>query len=196
MPFEEILLDHRVVSRRKLMAGWGTNDAPYLVQVAVGRKVECCPYYLVWMRMVQSVYGLGGTGSIAQSWRSFLAFKTWMRAQDRSKGMRLDVALLGNGDRHHSPATCVFVSRSVANTIPSLAKTRGELPVGVSSPRIGKYRANCGGKHIGFFKDPHEAHLAWCKEKAESIYLLAAQQTDLRVQAALVRLAEELTARV
>lgn len=196
MPFEEILLDHRVVARRKLMAGWGTNDAPYCTQVVVGGSVECCQYYLVWMRMVQSVYGLGGAGSICDDWRSFLAFKTWMRSQNRSGGTRLDVSILGTGDRHHGPSTCVFVSRSVANVRPSLTKTRGELPVGVSSPRTGKYRANCGGEHIGFFKKPHDAHLAWCKAKAQAIYVLAAEQTDLRVQAALVRLAEDLAARV
>lgn len=196
MPFEEILLDPRVVARRKLMAGWGANDAPYVTQATVKNRIECCPYYLVWMRMVQSVYGLGGCGQICEEWQSFLTFKAWMQPQDWGEGKRLDVSLLGIGDRYHSPETCVFVTRTVANVVPSLAKHTGDLPVGVSCPQEGRYRATCGGNHLGLYQNAHAAHLAWCKAKAEAVYALAVQQTNMRVQAALVHVAEDLAGRV
>jgi len=192
MAFKQVLVDSHVITRRKLAAGWGVNDAPYMTQPTFNGKVVKCPYYAVWFRVIYAVHGRNGRGQVCEQWRSFMAFREWMKAQDWQRPKLLDITLLGKDSGVFSPGTCVFVPYKVANLRRSLTRSDSKLPVGVDSHGEGYYRATCQGKFLGHFKSVSKARLRWRIARAASIIELAAEETDERVQHALLEIAKEL----
>lgn len=163
MPFEAIPVDPRTAGTRKLTAAWGINDAPYITQPTIDGKVERCPYHAVWSRMIAAAHP-DGRATVCGDWRSFMAFRKWMKAQNW-EGKYFSKNVLYPRNLVFTPDTCVFVSGRINRLINScLASARGPLPVGVDLNR-GRYRASCGG-HLGYFDTPEEARAAWQKEKA------------------------------
>ena len=194
MQFEEIPIDRRIAKRRQPMAGWGNNDAPHMTQCTQEGKAKRCPYWSVWSRMVWSVYGANGSGSICEEWRNFMTFRKWVEAQTWGGGRRFDVVLLGDDDRHHSPETCCFLTREAAGIMPSLTSHRGDYRVGVDEPLPGKFRGTCGGKHLGYFKTEAEAHAAWREKKAADVYRVAHEHVhNMKVYHTLMRVYTDLT---
>ncbi len=163
MPFEEIPVDPRTAGTRKLTAGWGINDAPYITQPTINGKVERCPYHAVWSRMIAAAHP-DGRATVCEEWRSFMAFREWMVWQDWV-GNYFSKNVLYPGNLVFSPDKCVFIPGRINRLINGcLASARGALPVGVDLNR-GRYRAFCG-RHLGYFNTPEEAQAAWRAEKA------------------------------
>lgn len=187
----------------KKLYGVGINDADYLTREHLkidGKwKVEwCCPYYRVWSNMLQRCYSetyhkkfptyVGCT--IAEEWKTFSNFKSWMEVQDW-KDKQLDKDLLVEGNKGYGPNTCVFVTGAVNLFMTDCGATRGNLPIGVSR-NGGNYMARCRNpftkkrEYLGTFSCPEGAYLAWKARKAEHAARLAEEQTDERVKKALI----------
>ena len=194
---------------RKLVHGVGRNDAGYAVQkygivevngVRKRRRVCICPYYIVWVSMLQRCYSTkcqerhptykGCT--VSEDWHTFSNFKAWMEAQDW-EGLEIDKDLLVKGNKVYDPETCIFVSQMVNSFANDCRATRGEWLIGVNlHKQTGKFRARCHNpftrkqEHLGYFTCEKEAHEAWRKRKNELAHELAAIQTDPRVAKALI----------
>lgn len=173
---------------KKLVCGWGVNDADYQVQinnicVVNGVKKYItefdCPYYRCWGRMVERCntnrYPAYANATVCDEWRSFMAFRAWME-QQQWEGNELDKDILGDGTLY-SPETCCFVPRSV-NMFWNKSSRNGHGLVGASYRKsTGRYTAQCkiGDRNmaLGYFDTEIEAHSAWvaAKEKAMAILL-------------------------
>lgn len=173
---------------KRLVCGWGVNDADYQIQtnnicVVDGVKKYItesdCPYYRCWARMVERChtgrYPAYANAAICDEWRSFMGFKAWMEQQPW-EGNELDKDILGDGTLY-SPATCCFVPRSV-NMFWNKSNRAGHgLPGASYRKRSRRYMAQCaiGGKNValGYFDTEIDAHKAWvaAKEKAMAILL-------------------------
>lgn len=173
---------------KRLVCGWGVNDADYPIQtnsicVVGGVKKYIteydCPYYRCWARMVERChtgrYPAYANAIICDEWKSFMTFKAWMERQPW-QGNELDKDILGDGNLY-SPGTCCFVPRSV-NMFWNKSKRAGHgLPGASYRKRSRRYMAQCaiGGKNValGYFDTELDAHKAWvaAKEKAMAILL-------------------------
>lgn len=189
----------------KLLFGVGLNDVDYSVTLHeyVGGKnkiVWVCPFYTKWRSMLSRCYykkfQLTNTTyvgcSVIKEWHKLSGFKAWMEQQDW-EGKDLDKDILIKGNKIYSPDTCVFVDSKVNMFLTEGAAKRGSLPIGVSlHKRTGKFQAECRsvveGKaiYLGLYTDAEEAHKVWLSFKLEQAMILASQQTDQRIAAALV----------
>lgn len=190
---------------KKLVYGVGINDASYEIYsrtTVQGRdKITWrCPFYVKWSSMLgrcyspsvqlkQSTY-IGCT--VVEEWYRFSIFKAWMETQDW-EGNNLDKDLLIHGNKIYGPKTCVFIDRKVNSFIVESGTKRGEWPIGVTFNKpTGKFMARCWNvttgkcKTIGRYTTPEEAHQAWLSFKLEQAYILAQNQTDVRVAEALI----------
>jgi len=119
-----------------------------------------------------------------------MAFKAWMVSQDW-RGKEIDKDLLLRGNKVYGPDTCVFLTHTVNSFLIDKRVNNGELPTGVSLQPNGGMQARCQNpltgkrEHLGMFTCPHEAHEAWRKRKHELALLLAEDETDFRIVAAL-----------
>lgn len=169
---------------RKLVRGFGINDADYAVCPRVNGRKVWCPFYVAWMHMLERQeakwwerYPTYTGCKVCDEWRSFMAFRAWMMTQDW-QGKELDKDLCGDG-KLYSPETCVFVTQAINKFVTDSGAARGALPIGVSTNRNG-FRSQCNGatpKYQGTFKTPHEAHQRWRSVKRELGLQLIEQQT-------------------
>jgi len=185
---------------KKLVFGFGINDADYAVNpIGFNGKRNSCFFYFTWVRMLQRAYDpkwharrptyIGIT--VCEEWRSFMAFRAWMIEQDW-EGKELDKDILVPGNKVYSPETCVFVTSQINSLLTDCAAKRGDWPIGVSlHKRDARFqshiRENGKLKRLGFFNTPHEAHLAWRKEKVRIVRKAAEECDDPRVAAGLLR---------
>ena len=199
----------RKLDKPRLVYGVGVNDADYVVvkwetiEVNGVRKqklVWACPYYRVWVDMLQRCYShklqernptYRGC-SVSEEWLTFSVFKMWMEDQD-FEGLQLDKDILFNGNKVYSEETCVFVTKAVNMFTIDSGASRGEWLIGVYWDKgKSKFKSQCRNpftkkrEHLGYFTCEKEAHQAWLKRKLELAHLLAAEQTDRRVAKALI----------
>lgn len=184
---------------KKLVFGVGVNDADYAVNPRLYGKRVTCPFYRSWVDMLMRCYSekfqakrhtyIGCT--VCEEWLTFSNFKSWMQQQDWN-GKELDKDLLVKGNKVYSPGTCVFVDKATNLFIGDNRASRGEWPIGVylnnQAMKIGARCSNpFSGKreHLGYFKCPSQAHLAWKKRKHELALRLADLQTNEKLADAL-----------
>lgn len=169
----------------KLKYGVGVNDADYAVEPRVNGKHVWCPFYLKWHHMLMRCYcekyktknpTYAGC-FVCEEWFSFMAFKGWMSKQDW-QGKELDKDIAGNG-KLYSPENCVFISKAL-NSFMNNRNARGRYPVGVKMVRS-RFQSRVGGKYLGLFNTPEEAHLAWVVEKIKQANELIAVESDARI---------------
>lgn len=185
--------------KKKLVKGIGINDANYTVKPRVNGKQVTCPFYQVWVDMLERCYSakkhsekptyIGCT--VCDEWLKFSNFKKWMEIQNW-QAKQLDKDLLRKGNKVYSPEVCVFVDGMTNSFTVDSGATRGEWPIGVCfHRRHGKFVSYCSNpftgksEHLGCFTCPEQAHLAWKRRKHELACQLADLQTDERVAAAL-----------
>jgi len=194
---------------KKLLYGFGINDADYAVQkvetirvngVRKQKRVWVCPYYRAWENMLERCYSAKYHErfptyrgcSVSEEWITFSNFRAWMECQD-FEGMHLDKDILFEGNKVYSKETCVFVTSMVNTFTLDRGASRGEWMVGVTWHKgASKFQSRCRNpfnkkqEHLGYFLCEVEAHQEWLKRKLELAHLLAAEQTDERVAKALI----------
>lgn len=185
---------------KRLVQGFGVNDADYAVNpIGPDGKRLRCPFYRTWNRMLERAYDpkLHARQStyidvtVCEEWRSFMAFRAWMMEQDW-EGKQLDKDILVPGNKVYSPETCVFVAPQVNKLLTDSAAKRGKWPIGVHLHKrdakfISKINENGENRFLGYFHSPHEAHLAWRKEKVRIVRKAAEECDDPRIAAGLQR---------
>lgn len=188
-----------------MVCGWGINDVNYVVQKKqyIGGKqkqIWICPYYKDWKTMIQRCYSVeylkqrptykGCT--ISEEWRYLSNFIKWVDSQPNKdwQNCEPDKDLLLNNNKHYSPETVVYISRSLNLFITDRGNNRGDLMIGVTPSKGSNknpYRAKCGnpftgkGEYLGLFPTELEAHKAWQTRKHKYACQLADLQDDPRV---------------
>lgn len=133
---------------------------------------------------------------VEDDWLVFSRFKTWMEQQDWENN-HLDKDILVPGNKVYSSSTCVFVSMRINHFILAEKNKKNGLPTGVSWHKRDKvYTAQCNDIngnliHLGYFKDPIEAHRNWLIAKIECARELSKEIDDPRVSKAIVRRYED-----
>jgi hypothetical protein len=190
----------------KLVFGVGINDADYVTQrfekLKDGRnkKIWTCPFYQKWLSMLTRAYyekekqrhPTYRNCTTCEDWLYFSKFRSWMETQDW-EDKQLDKDILFPGNKHYSPETCVFVSKTVNSFMIGTDVSRGEYLMGVYFyKQTGKFKAQCNDpfthkrQALGYFTSEEDAHKAWLAKKLEHAYNLAALQSDERVAKALI----------
>lgn len=115
-----------------------------------------------------------------------------METQDW-EGMSLDKDILVSSNKIYAPDRCVFITRITNSFVVECNSVRGEFPIGVYwCKKASKYAAQCRNpftrkrEGLGYYDDIVTAHYAWLARKLELAKLLAAEQKDTRVAAALI----------
>lgn len=186
------------MARRKLAFGVGVNDVDYTVDQRVDGVRVICPFYVVWINMLQRAYyqpykdkhpSYEGV-SVCPEWLSLKGFRAWMETQPWQDAA-LDKDLLVQGNKVYAPEFCIFVPTSVNSFLIDRANDRGDYPCGVTLKKSGRFQAHGseGGKRVGLgtYDTPEEAHEAYKRHKAGRAKLLAERQTDPRISDALLK---------
>lgn len=183
--------------------GVGIKDVDYNVTLSKfienkHKHIWVCPFYSCWRHMLGRCYNKKrlinrptyNNCSVDCDWFYLSKFKFWMENQNY-KGKFLDKDLLIPNNKVYSKNTCLFISHSLNNFLVDRQNHRGEYPVGVNLHKCNRFRAYCSNPftkkydHLGLFKTPEEAHLAWKAKKHEHACKLADLETDPRIQQAL-----------
>ena len=165
---------------RKLMYGYGINDAPFSVAIRVNGKKLTHPAYSVWHGMIASCYSEErkirfpsyAGNRCCDEWHSFMAFRSWW-VDNHVNGWRMSKDILSDS-KMFSPETCIFVPKWMITFLSSPEDSRLCRSVGGGAkPVNGKFRAKCrnpktGKEHfIGAFNEHELAHKAWREFKLD-----------------------------
>ena len=97
--------------------------------------------------------------------------------------MCLDKDILVKGNKIYSPNTCIFVPKKINSLFTKNDNSRGNLPIGVTLCRNGKYRAQinrCGSKlNLGYYSSLEEAFLSYKIAKEKYIKEIAEYYKDI-----------------
>lgn len=170
-------------NNRRLIRGFGVNDAPYNVyRQGKGVTHWTCPYYQKWKNAIDRCSGVRPEKEtyvdcfVRDEWQHFTKFRQWAVDQgmreDISKLLHLDKDILEFGNKGYGPDHCCFVPRDVNQLLLDSRKTRGELPMGVNRQDTGYVSGVCSRghqKYLGYYQDPMVAHKYWQLEKANEI---------------------------
>ena len=182
------------ISNRRLVYGFGINDADYQIRPIINGKRSTCQIYRKWNSMLSRAYNpseharhptyIGTT--LCAEWHLFSNFRKWMIKQDW-EGMELDKDIIKPGNKHYSPDNCCFVSKTLNNLLLDCGAARGKYAVGVCFHKVtGKFAAKCGNngkrQHLGIFDTPEEASLVYRKFKANLVAEIAFEQEDERIE--------------
>lgn len=113
----------------------------------------------------------------------FQSFTDWCHSQPNylskeANGMyyAIDKDIIVPFNRNYGPDTCCFVPARLNTLLIYRSAMRGSYPLGVyldkKSGKTFKSQVSTGSgpqRSLGYFKTPHEAHLAWQKAKVEVI---------------------------
>lgn len=178
------------------------GQGSYTATVKIDGKTVITPEYVLWNNMLARCYGEASLKrrpsyngcTVSPIWHNFQTFAEWVNTQkffnkrDPSLGIRgycLDKDLLFSNNTIYSPETCCLLPNSLnvaINTTTSYGD--GSLPQGVnlkkSSGKYGAAYSNKGvTKHLGYFKDKHEAFKVYREAKTNYIKLLAEEYKDV-----------------
>lgn len=199
------------MKQRKLVYGFGINDADYTVKVQEtvgyvgGRQIQKmvwrCPFYDRWCNMLRRCYSKSFKSkvktyqqcSVCENWRYFSNFKAWMEQQDW-QGKELDKDILFPGNKIYSPETCCFIEKEVNSLVVESVKTLGNFLSGVYfNKKRSKFYAQCcnklgdGKSYLGSFDTELEAHIAWLNKKIEMVEDMRPKITNDEVYKALIK---------
>lgn len=135
--------------------------------------------YNIWAHMIKRCYSVASLRekptyigcSVDERWHNFQVFAEWF-AHNYVEWWSLDKDILFKGNKIYSPETCCFVPQEINKLFVKANKTRGNLPIGVSSSSR-KFEAalSKGGKReiVGYFRTPEKAFKAYKRAKEKEI---------------------------
>lgn len=138
------------------------------------------PSYRTWCGMLRRCYSekhqLDNPTYIGckvdKSWHNFQVFGEWFE-NNKIKNWELDKDILSKGNKIYSPETCCFVPSSINSLFTKTDIKRGNLPIGVSLHREGKYQAkilkNSIQFYLGLYITPEEGFQAYKQAKEDYI---------------------------
>lgn len=185
------------IPTNQLTYGFGINDADYQTQGRLPKSWKC-EYKKRWDSLMQRCYSAQFQAksptyigcSVDERWKSFMDFRAWMMTQDW-EGKQLDKDLLFPGNKVYGPDTCVFVTQLTNVFTTGRVLGKEGFPRGVALHRGNKKFTSTiciEGRPttLGYFNTPEEAHECWYEAKKKQSRILAQEQTDPRVAAALI----------
>jgi len=188
------------IASRKPVCGVGINDANYQVTQRINGKLVLCPFYQVWVNMLERCFSNKFHKSrptykkctVSKDWMIFSNFKSWMEKQEwQEKALDKDIIFPGN--KHYSHEFCVFVTIRLNNLLCDHEAERGKYPIGVcfDDSAKNKFKAVCSvngkGKFLGRYSTPEEASQVYKKYKANHVTNIANQQTDIKIKNGLLK---------
>lgn len=139
------------------------------------------PAYNAWHRMLTRCYSekyqrLHPTYQkceVCEEWLTYSNFKKWF-VDNYIEGYQLDKDILVKGNKIYSPDFCTFIPQHINSLLIDRSNDRGKYPLGVNyEPKFDRYKSciSIHGKvkHLGYFKDPDTAHLAWAEAKKKYV---------------------------
>ena len=187
-------------SQRRLIYGFGVNDADYVIKPLINGKRKSCSYYKRWEALITRCYSKNSLKrhpayvgcSVSDEWKYFSNFRLWMEKQDW-QGKQLDKDILYPGNKVYSPDKCIFVPSHINLLLTKCDKKRGKYPLGVyyCESSKGFHSSLCkDGKvlHLGYYNNPLDAHRKYQLEKFRYINQIANKQTDNKLKNALIRI--------
>jgi len=196
------------ISLRKSLYGVGINDSDYVTSPVVRGSQVVCPYYQVWVNMLERCYSdkyqkrwptyRGCT--VADEWLLFSNFKKWMKTK-YWEGMCLDKDILIPDNKIYSAESCVFIDQHTNKLLNNQTAQRGKHPKGVCLHKRKKLfqadlRINGKKKFLGLYKTPEEAEAAYKAAKADEIERVAQLQLNPLAKHALLLRAYKLRSAV
>ena len=154
-----------------------------------GKKVTI-KEYLLWYSMLSRCYS-SYTKKVRPTYENVTCDESWLSMKkfinDVSNihrydhcledGWVLDKDILVKGNKHYSIKTCCFVPSEINGSLTIRSLHRGDLPLGVTKNRAGKYVSRCGYDgsrlHIGVYDTVDEAFNAYVKVKKSELKRLA-----------------------
>lgn len=154
--------------------------------VAINDLIDCKDFrgngaYERWMAIITRCYNkkrlqLHPTYigcSICDEWLIYSNFKKWFEL-NYIEGYSIDKDLMIIGNKVYSPEACSFIPNYINILLTDRSNGRGLYPLGVSYDTVKDgYKAciSINGKvrHIGYFKTPNEAHIAWAIAKKKYV---------------------------
>ena len=187
-------------SQRRLIYGFGVNDANYVIKPLINGKRKSCSYYKRWEGLITRCYSKKSLELhpayigcyVSNEWKYFSNFKLWMENQDW-EGKHLDKDILYPGNKMYSADKCIFVPSYINLLLTKCDKKRGKYPLGVYYYKSSKGFHSCLSKegkltHLGLYDNPTEAHKKYQVEKSRYIKDIANKQSDCKLKNALIRI--------
>lgn len=176
------------IKLRKLIYGFGVNDADYVTQP--NDRSKRCPIFDKWHSMIRRCYSedslekypLYTDVEVDIEWKYFSQFKIWMESQNW-KGMTLDKDWLGNG-KLYSQNTCRFIPQELnsflsENLVTEYPGASLKFLNGREKPYVSQCMVNGKKKHLGVFHSALDAHRAWQIAKLEELERLSIAYKEL-----------------
>ena len=193
---ENTTLSRKAIAYRKPIFGFGVNDANYITRSKIDGMEISCPAYKAWISMMKRVLDPSYLSknptyhnvTICDEWKSLSSFRKWW-FDHNIDGYDLDKDMVSD-KRVYSPETCVFIPKWLNNFALDKAAARGKYPIGASFHKWrGMFESSCSNPltkkldHLGYFKTPEAAHLAWRTRKLELALELKPNmdEIDLRI---------------
>lgn len=141
---------------------------------------------------------------VCEEWLNFQEFAAWYYSQNVESDYALDKDIIIKGNKVYAPDRCALVPRKINNLFEKRRALRGIFPIGIYHAPYCKnnpFVASCNdgngkNKHLGCFKSPEEAFLAYKKFKEALIKKMASEYKDkliLRVYEAMMNYQVEIT---
>lgn len=171
----------KVKPRNNVIAGFGINNADYVVSRRKNGVTTRCPVYGAWFRLVNRACGdfksvthsCYDDVTVSEKWKYFMDFREWY-LENVVEGWCLDKDLLSPYSREYGPDTCVFIPQELNlmifvqrviswNTLPGVTF----VPVNKNNKFCFSYDNKAGKKAGKSLADEYEANLQYRLRKAE-----------------------------
>ena len=115
--------------------------------------------------------------TVCDSWIYFQQYAEWYDQnfyQIKGKRMHLDKDILVRNNKIYSPKNCIFVPTEINTLLTSCKSKRGDLPIGITKERNGKFKVYCcNGKgeqeYLGTYDTKEEAFAVYKPFKEQVI---------------------------
>jgi len=187
---------------RKPKWGVGIND---ILESSQAPHIK--PFYKTWQNLIMRCYNPSFQKgryvvyrgyTVHPDWHKFSNFKTWMEKQDW-QGKELDKDVLGEGEKIYSPDTCAFVSIYTNRVFRKFERKNRNIKIDTRQPHYKnrKRYSVCISKfgkvkYFGHYYTIEEAKKEERKPYSQYIRELSDYETDPRIKAKLLKIADKI----